>query len=391
VHSHFQTWSPDGRFIYFVHGVLPDELDLWRIRPEGGEAERLTFHQSLVRSPTFLDNRVVLYSARAADGSGPWLYGMDVMRRVPHRVSFGVEQYTSIDASADGRRLVTTVATSKASLWRIPMSDRVIEEAGASRLEVASVHARSPRLGPNYLLYLSSKGDADGLWKLQDGAATELWSGLNGEVSAAPAVSPDGRRIAFPVRRGGRTRLYVMGADATGIQALAEGLDVNGAPAWSPDGKWIAVAAGQGTNARVFKVPVDGTAPIQVATEYSIDPIWSPDGTFLIYAGPNVASTFPVKTVTADGKPRSLPTLLLPRGTRFRFVPGENALLVLKGWLWHKNFFIVDLETGRERQVTNLQPELMIQDFDVSSDGREITFDRLKETSDIVLIDLPKP
>jgi len=391
VHSHFQTWSPDGRFIYFVHGVLPDELDLWRMRPEGGEPERLTFHQSLVRSPTFLDNRVLLYSARAADGSGPWLYGMDVERRVPHRVSFGVEQYTSIDASADGSRLLATVATGKAGLWRIPLSEKVIEESDATRVHVPNVHARSPRLGPNYLLYLSSKGAANGLWKLQDGAATELWSGLNGAVMASPAVSPDGRTIAFPVRRGGRTKLYVMGADATGARVLGEALDINGAPSWSPDGKWIAVAAGQGANARVYRVPADGAAPVPLVTDYSVDPIWSPDGTFLVYAGPNVSSTFQVKAATADGAPRSLPSLVLPRGTRFRFVPGQNALLVLKGWLWTKDFYIVDLETGRERQVTKLHPDFTIHDFDLSADGRAITFDRLKETSDIVLIDLPKP
>jgi hypothetical protein len=156
VHSHFQTWSPDGRFIYFVHGVLPDEMDIWRIRPTGGTPERLTFHNSLVRSLTLLDDRTLLYIARAEDGSGPWLFGMDVERRVPHRVSFGIEQYTSIDASSGGRRLVATVASSKAGLWRVPVSDGLVDEAGASRVEVPNVRARSPRLGPNYLLYLSS-------------------------------------------------------------------------------------------------------------------------------------------------------------------------------------------------------------------------------------------
>ena len=35
----------------------------------------------------------------------------------------------------------------------------------------------SPRLGPGYLLYVSSKGTSDGIWKLVDKTATELRSG----------------------------------------------------------------------------------------------------------------------------------------------------------------------------------------------------------------------
>ena len=37
----------------------------------------------------------------------------------------------------------------------------------------------------------------------------------------------------------------------------------------------------------------------------------------------------------------------------------------------------------------DLGPELVVGDFDVSPDGREIVFDRVQENSDVVLIDLP--
>ena len=99
VHCHFPLWSPDGAFIYFVQGFPPDEMDIWRIRSTGGSPERITSHNSRVAHPTFLDPRTLLYTSREADGSGPWLYGIDVERRVPHRISFGVEQYTSISAT----------------------------------------------------------------------------------------------------------------------------------------------------------------------------------------------------------------------------------------------------------------------------------------------------
>ena len=116
VHNHFPLWSPDAAFIYFVQGFPPDEMDIWRIRPTGGEPERLTFHDARVTFPTFLDNRTLLYLATADDGSGPWIHALDVERRVTRRISTGVEEYESLAASADGRRLV---ATGRARRWAV--------------------------------------------------------------------------------------------------------------------------------------------------------------------------------------------------------------------------------------------------------------------------------
>ena len=129
---------------------------------------------------------------------------------------------------------------------------------------------------------------------------------------------------------------------------------------------------------------------IRLGVVLSIILIAKPDGRYLVFAGPNVGSTFVLKAVTEDGKPRALPAVLAVRGTRICFVPGRNALVAVKGQVFNRNFYLVDLETGREQQLTNLQPELAIQDIEVSPDGREILFDRLRETSDIVGIDLPK-
>ena len=55
------------------------------------------------------------------DGSGPWLYSMDVERRIPHRLTSGLDRYTSLAASADGRRLVVTLASPRRTLWRLPI------------------------------------------------------------------------------------------------------------------------------------------------------------------------------------------------------------------------------------------------------------------------------
>jgi Tol biopolymer transport system component len=123
LHSYFPLWAPDADFIYFVYGTIPDRLDIWRIKPTGGTPERITSHNGHASHPMLLDRRTLLYLASDADGAGPWLYSMDVERRIPHRLLSDLDRYTSLAASADGRRLVATVTTPKRTLWRMQIGD----------------------------------------------------------------------------------------------------------------------------------------------------------------------------------------------------------------------------------------------------------------------------
>jgi Tol biopolymer transport system component len=390
IHNHFPIWSHDGAFIYFVQGLPLEESDIWRIRPTGGEPERLTFHNSRVTFPTLLDNRMLAYLATDDDGSGPWIYAMDVERRVPHRVSTGVEEYMSLAASADGRRLVATVSRSTAGLWRVPITDRVIGGSAATPIVLPTARGLSPRFGRGYIVYRAPKAGTDALLKLVDGTPAELWSGLDGRALGAPAIAPDGQRLAFLVQQRGLTQLYVLNIDGSGARRIAEDLEVGGALAWSPDGQWLAVAANRNGEPHLFKIPVGGGTPVLLVKEYSTDPIWSPSGRFLVYSGADVGTTFSVKAVNADGTPHDLARLILTRGARrLAFLGGTDVLVMMKGDISHKEFWAVDLESGRERQLTDLGREFAIGDFDVSADGREIIFDRAREESDIVLFDLP--
>jgi Tol biopolymer transport system component len=391
LHGHFPVWSPDETFVYFVQGKVPDEMDIWRIRPAGGTPERITAHNSRVSHPVFLNRRTLLYLATTAEGSRTGLHAVNVERHVSHAISVGVEHYTSLSVSADGRRLVATVASPKGTLWRVPISDQVAEASAASRITLPTANALSPRLGPNYLLYTSSSGGRTSIWKLANGTATELWNGPDARIVGGPAIARGQQGIAFVVEERGRTRLYVMDDDGTNVRTLTESLGLRGTPAWAPDGSSITVAVSHDGVPRLVRVSLADGAVVPLVTEYSIDPVWSPDGGFLAYSGPDVGTTFPVKAATPDGRPHAMPNMTLPRGARrLGFLPDRRGLIVLRGEIEHKNFWLVDLETGMERRLTNFGRDFIIKDFDVSPDGREIVFDRVQDNSDIVLIDRPQ-
>jgi acetolactate synthase small subunit len=63
----------------------------------------------------------------------------------------------------------------------------------------------------------------------------------------------------------------------------------------------------------------------------------------------------------------------------------------LRGETQHKNLWLIDLDSGAERQLTNLTSDFDIRDFDISPDGREVVLEREQERSDVVLLDLPGP
>ncbi len=361
LHCHFPLWSPDTAFIYFVQGSLPDKLDIWRISPLGGTPERITSHNGRVTHPVLLDRRSLMYLASDPDGSGPWLYSMDVERRIPHRLTSGVDRYSSLAASADGRRMVVTLARPNRTLWRLRIADSPQEVPAADRISLSTSSGFSPRLGPDYLLYVSAAGSSESIWKLANGVGTELWTGQEARIFGGPAISPDGRQIAFSLRQHGHALLYVMQADGTNARVVTDSLDLQGAPAWTPDGQSITSAADDHGVPHLFRISLDGRSPVSFLQEY-----------------------------TANAAAHPLPALTLTRGARhLALLPGGRALVLLRGEIQHKNLWLIDLQSGAERQLTNLRPDFDIRDFDISPDGREVVLERVQERSDVALLDLP--
>jgi Tol biopolymer transport system component len=211
-------------------------------------------------------------------------------------------------------------------------------------------------------------------------------------IFGGATLSPDRRYIAFSVRQGGKTLLNVIQADGTNARPLTDALDLQGKPTWAPDGQSIAVAAANREVPHLYRVPIDGHSPASFVQKYSVDPAWTSDARFVVYSGPDVGTTFSVKAVTPEAAPHSLPPLTLSRGARrLTFFPGRRALVFLRGDIQHKDLWLVDLETGAERKLTEVPANFDIRDFGISADGREVVLERVQDHSDVVLLDLPRP
>jgi hypothetical protein len=154
-----------------------------------------------MRDPTPLQQGI-LYIARERDREGPWLWSYDLAHKVSHRIAFGLEQYTSLSASSDGRRLAVTVANPTARLWSIPIRASIATEADVKPFPTESRRALAPRFRGAALYYLSSVGAGDRLWRREGDRSTDVWGAAQGLAEPA-AISLDGTRIAVVTRQNG--------------------------------------------------------------------------------------------------------------------------------------------------------------------------------------------
>ena len=222
------------------------------------------------------------------------------------------------------------------------------------------------------------------------GSAVEILKGSDEALFEPPAVSADGRQLAVILRRDGKRRLHVLSADGGDLHSLAEPIDVDGSVSWSPDGKWIVAGGIDDRGPALFKIPVDRGVPVRLIAGTARDPVWSPSGDLIVYTGANISVDAPLLAIRSDGTNVELPAIRLRvEGKRYRFVPGGLALVYAQGPFPAQDFWLLDLTTKKSRQLTRFNNSAATPSFDVTADGKQIVFDRLRGNSDIAVIHLP--
>jgi Tol biopolymer transport system component len=425
-HNHNMVWSPDDKWIYLVHGTTRDlnrptvEMDVWRVLPSGGLPERLTYLNAPLSFLAMLDQDTLVFIAPDESGFGSWLWSLDVgepgtfrrwwgtERALPKRIPTGTQQYSSISASRNGGPVVATQANPTASLFSVPIRvDKQATEADVVPFRVQTERALAPRYARRtvspLLFFLSARGTGDRVWRFET-SAVEITKGAEGHLIETPAPAPDGTRVAVVVKESGLWRLAVMDQHGQGSQILAGSIDILGTPDWSPDGKWIAAGGRDADGPGLFAIPVDGGQPRRLVSSAATDPVWAPDGDFMVYSGDfsgasatTRAAGAPLRAVRRDGTRHDLPRVSRPNGSRddlrvspdgYRFL--DQTHLVYRTRPEDLDFWLFDLVTGERRQLTRLSNKGNVRGFDITPDGKRIVFDRLRQNSDVILIDPPR-
>ena len=106
-----------------------------------------------------------------------------------------------------------------------------------------------------------------------------------------PQISPDGRWIVFVLRKTdleanrGRTDLWLIGVDGTGLRRLTSHPENDFNPRWAPEGKFIWFISTRSESSQVWRIRVDGGEAEQV-TDGPLDVanlLVSPDGRHIAF------------------------------------------------------------------------------------------------------------
>ena len=255
-----------------------------------------------------------------------------------------------------------------------------------TKLTLVDTDGSAPRLGPDSILYVALHAGRQSIWKRAEAQARELWVNEHARILSRPALAPDGR-VAFTVLDRNKTLLYVMDPDGKHVQLITGALTLRGDAAWSPDGQSLVAGVVRDGEPRLTRISLRGESPLGLVSEYSLDPVWSPDGKFLLYFGADVGTSFPVRAAAADGRPYAMPALILPRGSRVAFARDPQKLFVLRVDPSQATLVQVDLLSGLQRTIYQLPSDFIARDFDIAPNGREIILDRVEDNSDVALIE----
>ena len=208
---------------------------------------------------------------------------------------------------------------------QLPKPARVIATAilAASLLGVAATPTRAAFPGANGPIALVSDRDStttlnDEIYLTDEQGSSTVRLTSHPATDTQPAVSPNGKQIAFASRRDtpefpnpeGDLELYVMDAtdedgDHNGdhLRRLTDNAATDSAPAWSPGGRKLAFTSTRDGNSEIYVMDADGTGIAMNLTNHpGMDqlPVFSPDGTKLAFATSRDGN-FEIYVMAADG------------------------------------------------------------------------------------------
>jgi len=166
----------------------------------------------------------------------------------------------------------------------------VCDYDGANTTRVTSdnsiVAAPNWKPGQRMLYYTSYKlGNADILrHDLASGQRYMVarYSGTN----TAPAVSPDGSRVAMILSKAGAPNVWVAAADGTNPRRLTTSREGESSPCWSPDNRTVCFSSRTSGRSALYTVSADGGAMKRLSTGgvlNATEPDWSPDGKTIVF------------------------------------------------------------------------------------------------------------
>jgi Tol biopolymer transport system component len=385
---HHPVWSPDGRMLcYRAHHAL------WTVPPDAGKAERLTLDNESARHPVWSSDGQAVYYTSGREGTVA-LWKVDVGRHTLQRMTMGSGPESDPSVSRDGRTLVYSTNLEDYNVVVGDLASGVERSFGTRRVE------QMPRFSQDgsAAVFISDRVDGrDELWEqpLADGVASgEARRVTRHDAGEAvhPAVSPDGRWIAYYRAVEDQRHIWVVSSDGVSPVQFTTDPASDIQPGWSPDGSQLAFTSERDGRFHIWVAPVANGRPAGPARQLTrgqareMAPEWSPDGAWIAYTTEPTASTGDVWVTRSDGSgtPRRVTTDA--GALRVRWIKPDQMMV---SGSWGAATLSVRYVDPLAGTVTVPSPPIVFGDdpamcdFDVDMKHGRVAFGRVTRTGNI--------
>ncbi len=182
--------------------------------------------------------------------------------------------------------------------------------------DIALTLTKFPGIATSQIFFVVTRGSQRHIYVCDyDGRNARPLIG-SAEANVAPAVSADGKHVAYSALNRGLGDLTVFDLASNQTQKLSEKPVFFAQSAWAPDGKSLAVAMASvpNQNADLFLIKLRGPRKPKAILETPVSesvPSWSPDGNLIVYTAPigtNQTGLFTLKPDAVSPKPVPVPT-----------------------------------------------------------------------------------
>jgi len=357
------TLSPDGKQVAFVWDKGVGDFDLYHLPSTGGEAQQLTATQHRDLHPAYSpDGRTIAFLRTSPAGMEVWRIGADGSRaaklteirwfewfnwRSDLLLSTG---YPGPAWTPDGRTLILSDvagAQQGAALWEFDI-------ATGSRRQIS----RPAKLSHDFY----------------------------------PAVSPDGRHVAFARQASASVCDLYLVERATGTERRLthDSQDIHGL-AWTPDSRALVYSTLRSGAMQLWRFPLDGgrQEPVAAPGDRAMGPAISRDGRLLVYTNATINTN--LWRYRLDGREPPRPLIVSTGQNLFpRYSPDGARIAWASDRTSAWEIWVADAGGNGQKQLTHFASRFgkrLLGTPRWSPDGRWIAFDaRAAENCAIYLI-----
>jgi Tol biopolymer transport system component/predicted Ser/Thr protein kinase len=381
------AWSPNGRDI--VTNAFWGESSTGRMSPlefsvQSGSAHALTSQRwAWVGNLEWLqDGRGLIVNAMDLTSAHQQIGFLSYIDGQLRRVTTDTNEYRGVSLTADSRTLATVQQKFAFDSWIASLAN-----AASAKPITSGGNSGASTWSPNgKIVFQKIMGQGEiNIWVMDsDGSNAKQLTANAGRLNALPRVSPDGRYIVFVSERTGTAHLWRMDFDGNNPKQLTNSSDDY---LWfcldfTPDGKWV-VYSRTGADGGIWKVSFEGGQPIRLnTTQTAFYPAVSPDGKMLAYYGESLGENG-VAVISLD-RITPLKRFGIAMGP-VRWTPDSRSFLYVKNEGGVSNLWTQPISGEPPKQITHFN-SLLIADFDLSRDRRELVMSRGTFNRDVVLI-----